>query len=240
MTSIIPGYDVTGANFLAFIAAIPKPPAVALYVTGSNGVPATTAMLERFPDALRITQTGSIDTEDKTADYIDVEQYAATPEIAAEWCADALNNWHAGTRPGQRTPCVYGSQSSLTSIANALVAAHLDNGSIGLIVANWNLTGTQADTEVLDANGPFPIRGVQFKSDATYDFDVWSLEWFNNQSGKLAPPASQSGTQHGWAACTKCAKLYYVGWGKVAHCPAGGLCTYDPQGYNYGLEWTVS
>lgn len=240
MTGVIPGYDVTGSNYPAFIAAVPNPLAVAFYSTGKDGVPATSEMWNKFPDALRITQTGSIDTEDETADYIDVEPYAATPEIAAEWCIDALNAWHAVTRPGQRTPCCYGSQSTLTSIANALVAAKLDNGSVGLIVANWNLTSQQANTDVLDADGPFPIHGVQFKSAANYDFDVWSEDWYNNGSHKVTDPPPSSGNQHGWAACTKCAKLYYTGWGTIAHCPAGGLCTYDPQGYNYGLDWTVA
>jgi hypothetical protein len=176
--SIVIGYDVTGAN----LARVPRGQ-LAGYSTGTGGVPWTATQWAEHPGALRYCQdTGATD---RTADVLDVERGAATNADAPAWYRDTLHNYVIGARPGQREPAFYTSQSNVTPLVNVLVGAGISNGP-RLIVANWNLTESQSEADVIDASGPFPVAGVQFASLEFYDIDVWSSGWLARVS--VHPP----------------------------------------------------
>jgi len=153
------------------------------YTTGSPAIRWTAADWKSRPGAVRICQDSG---SDHTADVLDVESGAATNAEAAPWFKAAAAAYHAGTRPGQRSPAVYTSASNVTPLVNALVAAGVKSGC-GLWVANWNLGEGSAEGDIEHAAGPFPVIGVQYASNAFYDSDVFSRTWLHTVSAKPGP-----------------------------------------------------
>jgi hypothetical protein len=169
--SITIAYDATHAN----VGRVPKGVQAAGYVTGSGGVAWTAADWAAHPGAVRIDQSPELTSVDETADVLDVENGAATIADVAAWARAALANFKSGKRAGQRSPLVYCDGENVTPVANALVAGKVTG--VGLFIAKWGDTITQAVTEVLAASGPFPVCGIQFSSAGPYDIDVFSAAW---------------------------------------------------------------
>jgi hypothetical protein len=89
------------------------------------------------------------------------------------------------------------SASFVTPVVNALTGGGI-NGGVGLWVANWSITETQAITDVLDAAGPFPVIGVQFTDPGPFDVSVFSRDWLATQAGHPAPPVPPVGPVPPW------------------------------------------
>jgi hypothetical protein len=174
------GYDAIRTN----IDKLPKLSQVAGYDTGSGDVPWTPADFAGFRNPLHICQLAGLDNPD-TSDYIDVERFAATNAEAVEWYPRALASYRSAKRPGQRHPAVYTSADNVASLLTAFRSAGIGSGP-GLVVANWNLTETQAELDVIDNAGDnFPIVGVQFASGQFYDVDVFEKSWLEAMSEKV-------------------------------------------------------
>lgn len=181
--SIQIAYDCIHANIGRAPAGL-----LAGYTTGSSDTKWTDADWAAHPGAVRIDQDPA--ASDSTADVLDVENGAATLTDIVPWSKRALAAHRAGTRPGQRSPVIYASASNLTPIANTLTGAKMDDGSVGLFVANWNLNQSQAVAGVAAASGPFPVHGIQFTDAGNYDIDIFSAAWLNAMS--QAPDAPQA------------------------------------------------
>lgn len=218
--------DITAANY----SSKPSGANVALYSTGSSDIVATAAMRTANPDAVLIDQTPVSGVWDATADVDDYERGAVTLAELPVRAKLRMASFKSGTRPGQREPAVYASQSNISAVVNALIAGGVTSG-VGLWIADWSWTQAQAITDVLTASGPFPIVGVQYSNAGSFDLDVFSSAWWNNRSGQpttpvTVPPASI--TQASWRWCHKCQSLF---WGHnmgISVCPAGG--THDDTG----------
>lgn len=170
--------DVTHSEIGTLSAGI----LAALYTTGSVDIKATSEDFANHPNAVRICQDfGS----DDTADILDMENGAATPQDCAIWIPKARAAFNAAKRPGQRVPGIYASLSRLPDVANAFVSANITN--VPLWVAEWGIAVTVAEDIVNAASGPFPIIGLQYKNEANDDLDVFSTAWLNNRS-KMATP----------------------------------------------------
>jgi hypothetical protein len=177
--SVTVGYDCIAVN----ISKCPSGAQLAGYTTGGGDIEWTQSDWNAHPGALRICQDAG--ASDHSADYLDVERYAATNAVAAEWYKAAYANYKAAARPGQRCPGFYTSMDNVTPLVNALIAGGVTSGP-KLIVADWNDTQAQALLAVANASGPFPIVGVQWASEASYDIDTWSTAWLTDVS-KVAP-----------------------------------------------------
>lgn len=211
-------YDCTGSN----VGAFKVPPGVLLagYVTGSGDVPWTDAQFSRAPNAVRIDQSPVNTPADETADVIDMENEAATLDDLVPWVHAARTNFALATRPGQREPCIYMSESRETDVVNALIAGGITSG-----VYLWRaaeMKAKDAASVLQQAGGPFPIVGVQYEFNPTYDVSLFSSAWLNHVSGK--PPASKPGPgkQTGWRYCSKCTSLFYGPDEPRSMCPRGG------------------
>jgi peptidoglycan hydrolase-like protein with peptidoglycan-binding domain len=200
MTGVVVGYDATRT-------AIPQlPPNAQVYAgysTGIGFVPWTEADFAAHATALgpclRIDQDPS--ASDPTADYLDVENGAATIADCPGWVQRAQSDFAAARRPGQRSPAIYMSASNVTAVVNELVNAGINSG-VGLVVANWSITEGTAIQDVLGASGPFPIVAVQFADPGPYDINVYSTDWLASQSGLdwteqmiMTLPTLQKGSQ---------------------------------------------
>jgi hypothetical protein len=183
-TQTVPGFDATSAN----IAHLPAGQAAG-YVTGSAGVAWTPTDWLDHPGAVRIDQSPADTVPDYAADVQDVEQGAVTlAEIAAR-VKVMLAAYHAGVRPGQRSPAVYASESNITNVVNALRAGGVT--SCGLAVADYSVTEAQAQAAVAESSGPFPIVWYQWSDQGgggTYDEGVFSVPWLSAVS-VAKPPA---------------------------------------------------
>ena len=176
------GYDATHSG----LPAVPKDGLIrGGYTTGSGSVPWTAADWAANPDAVRYCQDPG--ATDHTADVLDVETGAATLADCAPWAHAALAAYSSDARPGQRTPAIYCSRNNVTPVVNALISGGIKAG-VGLIVADWNLSESQAAAEVAAGSGPFPIVGIQYEDAGAYDKDVFSTPWVNAVSGKTPPP----------------------------------------------------
>lgn len=181
--SIQVAYDCTHANIGRAPAGL-----LAGYTTGSDGIRWTGADWAAHPDAVRIDQDPA--ASDDTADILDVEAGAATLADVPGWAKRALASCHAVKRPGQRSPLIYCSQVNVTPVANVLTGAGLADGSVGLFIANWNLSQAQATADVLAGSGPFPVHGLQFRDAGDFDVDIFSSAWLNTRSAHpVAHPA---------------------------------------------------
>lgn len=165
------------------------------YTTGSPDIRWTNADWHAHAGAVRICQDAG--ATDDTADVLDIERYAATPEDAPGWYDRALESFHAGRRPGQRHPAVYCNPSTLPRVSAAFRKA----GSKvlpWLFEALWGigLGGARAMIDV-DYAG-FLMIGVQYASHYRFDSDVWSRRWLDDVSRETSgtpPPAGE-----GWTA----------------------------------------
>lgn len=158
------------------------------YTTGSNEIQWTNADFIDHPGAVRICQDAG--ASDHTADVLDFETGAATVQDLAPWAHEAAQSFMNVTRPGQRSPAIYASASNLTTVVDALISGGVPSG-IGLFVAHWGLSVSEAVSLILGASGPFPIIGVQYQNGQTFDYDVFSQHWLDNTSHKL--PKLESG-----------------------------------------------
>lgn len=182
MIPTVYGADCIHAN----IAHLPSNAGiVAGYVTGSTDIVWTNADWARHPDAVRIDQSPVNTTFDETADVLDYEFGAATLGDIGPWVTEAWKNFHNGVRVGQRTPAVYCSMNSIHDVANALVNAHQ---VANLAIADYNLTQNDAEAMVANASGRFPIVWVQYHDAGLYDEGMFSKNWLENRSKKMATP----------------------------------------------------
>jgi hypothetical protein len=176
----VAGYDVTHSN----LPTVPAGAQLAGYTTGTPDIRWTAADFAAHPGTVRICQDDGSDT---TADVLDVERFAATNTDAATWYPRALAAYQAGTRPGQRLPCIYTSQANVTPLVNTLIAAGITAGP-GLWVAHWGIGQAAAEDMLNASGGPFPTVGVQYQNGATYDYDVWLESWLTGTSVEPTPP----------------------------------------------------
>ena len=158
------------------------------YATGSGPVPWTEEQFRQHATALgpclHIDQDPA--ASDPTADLLDVERGAATVADAPWWAKRALADFKAARRPGQRSPAIYCSASTVSAVVHSLISGGATSG-VGLVVAHWSLTEAQAVSDVLAASGPFPVVGIQFTDAGPYDVSVMRTDWLANQSGKPKP-----------------------------------------------------
>jgi len=181
----VTGIDCTGSALPGIPQAL-LTTQLAGYSTGSGGIAWSAAQWARYPGALRIDQTPAGGIWDALADYDDYENGAVQLGELAPRAKLRTHAWAAGTRPGQRKPAIYASQSNLTPVCNALIAGGVTSG-VGLVVANWNLTEAEAIAKVNAGSGPFPIVGVQYQDAGAYDRDAWSAAWLADVSKPAGP-----------------------------------------------------
>ena len=176
--TVVQVFDATHSN----ISHIPVGVLAALYTTGSVDIRATDNDFKNHPNAIRICQDNG---SDDTADILDMETGAATPQNVIDWLPRARHSFNTNKRPGQRWPGVYLSLSRLTEMANDLVSAHDSN--VPLWIAEWGLDQVSALTNIQSANGPFPTVAFQIKNLGTMDFSLFSNDWLNRRSGMSTP-----------------------------------------------------
>lgn len=169
--------DATHQN----VESIPSGIVAALYTTGSPDIKATPQDFTNHPNAVRICQDHGSDI---TADVLDIETGAATPNDAVIWLPKARDSFNRNVRPGQRWPALYMNRSTLTPVANALTKAGLTN--VPLWIAHPGMPQADAITQIETTSGPFPVIAVQIRFETTTDFDVFSTEWLNRRSGMVA------------------------------------------------------
>ena len=174
MTSTTTGYDAVGANAGTMPAG-----QHAGYVTGSGYVPWTTAQYTADPGAVRICQDAAATVA--TADVLDVESGAATAQDCPGWVTRARATFARGTRPGQRRPMIYCSDSMLQPVINELSAAGI--GNVPFWMARPGTPLAKAQAQVVTATGSYPCGGVQYAWSTTYDSNVWNSAWLADQSG---------------------------------------------------------
>jgi hypothetical protein len=180
MVSTTPATDAISANF----HVLAKGTQVAGYTTGSSDIRWTTAQFAEFPDAVRIDQDPA--ATDHTADILDVENGAATPADCAAWAKQAQLSFHNAVRPGQRDPGIYCSKSMITPVVNALVSGGVVH--CNLWVASWGI-GANGALSMLNASaGPYPVVGVQYQDNGSFDSDMFLTSWLKNRSSKTDPP----------------------------------------------------
>lgn len=167
--------DATHQN----VGVIPKGTLAALYTTGTPDIKATPQDFINHPNAIHICQDHG---SDPTADIIDMENGAATPQNAVDFINNARHSFWTVQRPGQRWPGIYLSRSRVTEQANALVAAKLTD--VPLWIAQWGDPQTTAIAEIAHTSGPFPVIGLQIRNQGADDFSVFSTEWINGVSKK--------------------------------------------------------
>lgn len=176
--SIVVAHDATHE----FINHLPGGQAAG-YTTGSPSIRWTNADWAAHPGAVRIDQDFS--ASDPSADVLDVENGAATFSDCPRWAKQAMADFIADVRHGQRTPAIYCSASSVTSVANALVNGGVKSG-VGLWVASWGIGEAAALSMLASAGGPFPVIGVQYNNGEFFDYDLFSGAWLNDVSGNEA------------------------------------------------------
>lgn len=181
--------DATHQN----VGVIPAGTLAALYTTGSPDIKATQQDFANHPNAIHIVQDHGSDV---TADIIDMENGAATVLDVINWLPKARGAFNNATRIGQRWPGVYLSRSRVTEQANAFVNARLTN--VPLWIAQWGDPETMAIAELVNANGPWPVVGLQIRNQGADDFSVFSSDWLNHRSSKNVPvhPLIQNGKVH--------------------------------------------
>lgn len=177
-------YDCMGSSLGKF--PVPHGVLMAGYTTGSGGVPWTPQQFTAHPSAIQIDQSPVNTLIDELADVLDVEQQAATIADVPTWVRAAWRNWITVARPGQRTPTVYMSQSTVTPVVNALIAAGIKNG-VNIWLAS-PMAQANATAELEKAGGPFPIIGIQYQFLPDHDVSLFNTAWLNNVSKNTVPP----------------------------------------------------
>lgn len=126
---------------------------------------------------------------DSLADLLDVEAGAATENEIVGWLERARDAFHAKTRPDQRWPGIYLSESNLTSAVALLQQAGLTN--VPFWIANYGYSAAQAEAAVANAFGPYPRIGHQytpFTFGGKADSSFFSLPWVQTMAGPIVPP----------------------------------------------------
>jgi hypothetical protein len=228
------GWDATGAN----LHAAPLLGQSAGYITGSEGVPWSPAQQAAHKGFVQIDQSPIIAEAAKNPDMYDLENGAVTLGEIAGLVKTAQQEFRSVARPGQRWPGVYCSREGddgVTPVVNALLAGGVMSCPLG--IADYNFDVAQAQFEVANSSGPFPVVWRQYSDKGAgglYDLDVFSVPWLQNVSSKVPTTTTQSG----WRYCNKCLGLFYSP-NKVSAgvCPAGG--THNPaQSGDYSLQDT--
>lgn len=214
---LIAVYDCKGSNLSKF--PTPRDALLAAYVTGAGDVPWNENQLAAHPDAARIDQSPVNTPADMLADVLDVERGAATLADIPGWVHGARTAYDLATRPGQRRPAIYCARSTVTPVANTLVAAGIPD-NVRLWVAE-QMSAAEATALLEKAGGPYPIIGIQYEFNELYDVSLVSAEWLNTRSVKPRTPAPGPGTQTGWRHCRKCKALFYGPEEAISHCPVG-------------------
>ena len=181
-------WDATGVNLAGL--AIPAGVGLALYVTGSGGVPATAAQLAAHPDAVRIDQSPADTPADELADVKDYEPGAATLASLPGWYRAAAVNYAEAKRPGQRWPGVYCSYSNRTEVVNEFVTAGIKSGP-RLWLASWDAPVEQIIDALVNSGGPFPVIGWQLHNAGTHDVSLVRSDWLDDVSSPY--PKNQRG-----------------------------------------------
>ncbi len=179
-------YDATHTD----VSGLPGNYLAAGYVTGSEDIVWTDADWAKHPNALRIDQSPISGLWDGTADVDDYENGAVLIDQLAMRAKGRQTAFQKGVRPGQREPLVYVSYNNVTPVVNALIAGGVK--SLGLWVARWGIGYTNAASMVMNASGPFPVKGVQYASGSLYDVSVFNTEWVNNVSTTPVIPPETS------------------------------------------------
>jgi hypothetical protein len=169
------GYDITAENY----AGRPAYGQICMYLTGSDGIAATAAMRAAHPAAVLIDQANESQANDYTADVFDCENGAITPEELPGVLHDAMDDYDAGARPGQRMPAVYVDAANAADVA----ALGLPAGT-GLFVAHWGVGQAAAAAMIGTRIGGREVIGCQYASMPKYDLDVMSAEWLAGVSVK--------------------------------------------------------
>lgn len=152
------------------------------YITGTPDIQWSSAQFVADPSAVRIDQSPTLDSPNELADVLDVENGAATVNDIVPWVEAAIAKFDAASRPGQRKPMIYCSGDTLTPAANALNAAGLHN--VPFWLADPATPLATAQHMVATASGPYPLWGVQYQWNQTYDADVFLSAWLTDVSGK--------------------------------------------------------
>lgn len=183
------GCDAIAAN----LGRVPSGVQLASYVTQAHpgdGIAMSAGQLAANPGIIRIAQSPLLGADEAPhADVLDMEDLAATLSDCAPWAIDAQSNFDKGTRPGQRRPAIYCSQGKVHDVVNSLVGGGVKSG-VGLWLANWSITQSQAIADVMSGSGPFPVIGIQFADPGPFDRDVWSAAWLAD----VSRAAGQGGT----------------------------------------------
>lgn len=177
-TTAIIGWDATHAG----LPYVPKNEQGGGYATGLGDVPWTAADWKAFPGAVRIDQSPSLAAVDYTCDMFDYEAGAVQLGELPGLVKGAQAAWHAGTRPGQRWPGVYCSESNVTGVVSELTAQGVQ---CPLGVALYYPGAEYAREQVENSSGPYPIVWFQYSDlggGGTYDLDYWSSAWLHNVS----------------------------------------------------------
>lgn len=190
---IVVGFDAIHAN----ISHLPAGHQAAGYVTGSSEIVWTNADWQAHPNAVRIDQSPSASIWDATADVDDFENGAVALDELAPRAKERMASFKNVTRPGQREPAVYMSASNISAVVNALIAGGVHSG-VGLYVAHFGVSESDAVLAVQNASGPFPIIGFQFANGTFFDSDIFSSQWLNNVSKKPTPPPVDWSAHSGW------------------------------------------
>lgn len=174
----LPGYDATGLNE----RVIPLTAQAAGYDTGSGNVPWTAAQFARhttpYP-AIHIDQDPN--AIDATADFLDVEAFAATVGEVVGWIGRARDAFDSGKRRGQRWPGIYCSMSLINTVVGALHAARVV--SVPFWIANYGYSSAAAQAYVAapsNATADYPTVGFQHDDTAfggLADDSWWSVPY---------------------------------------------------------------
>ena len=165
------------------------------YDTGSPPVPWSTAQWNRFIKSGHVHINQDPGSDPLIGDVLDSE--------AGAWSIPGAVEALKKRKAAGKSLNVYISIASLTGLANALVAAQL--APVGIWLANWNLTESQAAALVVSQSGPFPIKAVQWASpssnpatilpgsgmtlkQANADLSVADASWFPAPVGTPPPP----------------------------------------------------
>ena len=122
---------------------------------------------------------------DPTADLLDVEAGAATEWEILDWLRRARACFARNARPGQRWPGLYMSENNVPGAVVILHNAGVVN--VPFLVANYNITQSEAVRRVSNATGPYPAIGYQFTDQELGGFadgNIVSVPWLTNVSGQ--------------------------------------------------------
>lgn len=214
--------DTTG-NDATVIPA--NAPAVAGYVSGTNGVEWSDADWARFSTPIKVMYYQGYGAEPEIHKFnaVDIENRAVTPQQAADIVKQSVN-------AGIEWTTLYGTRSSLETTA-ALIRAmgdHIWIGHVDCILADWNLNRDEAAALVGQQAGGMTIRGVQWASpetnpdtlvpgtnrtlrDANCDLSVVWADWRpSHASTHVSPPPPPLKTYNGLLVVTDASGIFHA------------------------------